>query len=112
MKLSKKLCLAASLAGVLFLAACGDDGSSGKPAPEKDGTASVPTYDDLAHCTKSHYGEIVFVEEESAYFECTSEDWVEVDSAIVDSILTTSSSSTAGDSTKSSSSINSRSRRL
>ena len=100
MKLSKKLGLAASLAGVLFLAACGDDGSSGKPASEKDGTASVPTYDDLAHCTKSHYGEIVFVEEESAYFECTSEDWAEVDESKLDSLLAAASSSSEADEDK------------
>jgi len=100
MKLSKKLGLAASLAGALFLAACGDDGSSGKPAPEKDGTASVPTYDDLAHCTKSHYGEIVFVEEESAYFECTSEDWAEVDESKLDSLLAAASSSSEADEDK------------
>ncbi len=100
MKLSKKLGLAASLAGALFLAACGDDGSSGKPASEKDGTASVPTYDDLAHCTKSHYGEIVFVEEESAYFECTSEDWAEVDESKLDSLLAAASSSSEADEDK------------
>ena len=86
--------------------ACGDDSSSSSEEPSKSsGLATVETFEDLVHCTKSHYGEIVFVEEEDAYFECTSEDWVEVDSATVDSILTTSSSSTAGDSTKSSSSI-------
>ena len=100
MKLSKKLGLAASLAGALILAACGDDGSSGKPAPEKDGTASVPTYDDLAHCTKSHYGEIVFVEDESAYFECTSEDWAEVDESKLDSLLAAASSSSEADKDK------------
>lgn len=98
--MSKKLGLAASLAGALFLAACGDDGSSGKPASEKDGTASVPTYDDLAHCTKSHYGEIVFVEEESAYFECTSEDWAEVDESKLDSLLAAASSSSEADEDK------------
>ena len=85
---------------VVFLAACGDDGSSGKPAPEKDGTASVPTYDDLAHCTKSHYGEIVFVEEESAYFECSSEDWAEVDESKLDSLLAAASSSSVADEDK------------
>ena len=85
---------------VVFLAACGDDGSSGKPAPEKDGTASVPTYDDLAHCTKSHYGEIVFVEEEAAYFECTSEDWAEVDESKLDSLLAAASSSSEADEDK------------
>ena len=85
---------------VVFLAACGDDGSSGKPASEKDGTASVPTYDDLAHCTKSHYGEIVFVEEEAAYFECTSEDWAEVDESKLDSLLAAASSSSEADEDK------------
>ena len=85
---------------VVFLAACGDDGSSGKPASEKDGTASVPTYDDLAHCTKSHYGEIVFVEDESAYFECTSEDWAEVDESKLDSLLAAASSSSEADEDK------------
>ncbi|WP_290742408.1 FISUMP domain-containing protein [Fibrobacter sp. UBA4309] len=106
MKLSKKLCLAASLAGALILAACGDDSSSSSEEPSKSsGLATVETFEDLVHCTKSHYGEIVFVEEEDAYFECTSEDWAEVDSATVDSLLATSSSSADADTVKSSSSV-------
>ena len=87
------------------LTACGDDDSSSSAEGDASGVASVATFDDLAHCTKSHYGEIVFVEDEDAYFECTSKDWVEVDSATVDSILATSSSSEgASESAKSSSS--------
>ena len=85
--------------------ACGDDSSSSSEEPQQNKIAEVETFEDLAHCTKSHYGEIVFVIEEDAYFECTSEDWVEADSATVDSLLTASSSSTADDSTKSSSSV-------
>ncbi len=86
--------------------ACGDDSGSSSEEPSKSsGLATVETFEDLVHCTKSHYGEIVFVEEESAYFECTSEDWVEVDSAKVDSLLATSSSSGDEDKPKSSSSV-------
>gem|GEM_PF-2925842 len=99
MKKKSYICIAAAMAALTF-SACGDDGSSGKPASEKDGTASVPTYDDLAHCTKSHYGEIVFVEEESAYFECTSEDWAEVDESKLDSLLAAASSSSEADKDK------------
>jgi Fibrobacter succinogenes major domain (Fib_succ_major). len=93
---------------MFVLAACGDDDSSSSvdEGGASGGIASVATYDDLAHCTKSHYGEVVYVEDEDTYFECTSDDWTEVDSAAVDSILaTTSSSSAAEDSVKSSSSI-------
>ncbi|WP_414655173.1 hypothetical protein, partial [Fibrobacter sp. UBA4309] len=102
------------MAGVLFaslaafaLTACGDDdSSSAEETKTSSGPATVESFDDLAHCTKSHYGEIVFVEEEDAYFECTSEDWVEVDSAKVDSILTASSSSEGtSEAAKSSSSV-------
>ena len=83
----------AVFAGASLLVACGDDDSSSfEEENNSSGQASVETYEDLVHCTKSHYGEIVFVEEENAYFECTSEDWIEVDSATVDSILATSSS--------------------
>ena len=85
---------------VAFLAACGDDSSSGKSEEDSSGIATVATYEDLIHCTKSHYGEIAYVEEENTYFECTSDDWTEVDSAKVDSILTASSSSVAADSSK------------
>ena len=93
---------------MFVLAACGDDDSSSSvdEGGASGGIASVASYDDLAHCTKSHYGEVVYVEDEDTYFECTSDDWTEVDSAAVDSILaTTSSSSAAEDSVKSSSSI-------
>ena len=97
----------AVFAGASLLVACGDDDSSSfEEENNSSGQASVETYEDLVHCTKSHYGEIVFVEEENAYFECTSEDWIEVDSATVDSILATSSSSeTDEDKPKSSSSV-------
>ena len=97
----------AVFAGASLLVACGDDDSSSfEEENNSSGQASVETYEDLVHCTKSHYGEIVFVEEENAYFECTSEDWIEVDSATIDSILATSSSSeTDEDKPKSSSSV-------
>ena len=85
----------------LLLAACGgDSGSSSKPEENSSGITTVATYEDLAHCTKSHYGEIAYVEEENTYFECTSDDWTEVDSAKVDDILAASSSSVAADSSK------------
>ena len=104
--MKKYLSLAFLVAGVSLLAACGDDdSSSAEENKTSSGPASVESLDDLVHCTKSHYGEIVFVEEEGAYFECTSEDWVEVDSAKVDSILATSSSSADTDTVKSSSSV-------
>lgn len=97
----------AVFAGASLLVACGDDDSSSfEEENNSSGQASVETYEDLVHCTKSHYGEIVFVEEENAYFECTSEDWIEVDSATVDSILATSSSSEGtSEAAKSSSSV-------
>ena len=105
--MKKYLSLAFLVAGVSLLAACGDDdSSSAEETKTSSGPASVETFDDLAHCTKSHYGEIVFVEEEGTYFECTSEDWVEVDSAKVDSLLAASSSSEGtSEEAKSSSSV-------
>ena len=106
--MKKYLGLAFLMAGVSLLAACGDDDSSSSAdeGGASGGIASVATYEDLAHCTKSHYGEVAYVEEEDAYFECTSEDWVEVDSAKVDSILATSSSSeSSSDTAESSSSV-------
>ena len=105
--MKKYLSLAFLVAGVSLLAACGDDdSSSAEESKTSSGTVSVETFDDLAHCTKSHYGEIVFVEEEGTYFECTSEDWVEVDSAKVDSLLAASSSSEGtSEEAKSSSSV-------
>ena len=110
MKITQKLGLAASLAGALMLAACGGDSNSGDSngSEEQGGVASVATFDDLAHCTKSHYGEIVFVEEESTYFECTSEDWAEMDESKLDSLLAAASSSSEADEDKpkSSSSVN------
>ena len=97
--------LLAALAAFALIACGDDDSSSAEETNTSAGTASVESLDDLVHCTKSHYGEIVFVEDEDAYFECTSKDWVEVDSATVDSILATSSSSEgASESAKSSSS--------
>ena len=107
----KKICFESiSLAAFLTafaLTACGDDNSSSSAdeGGASGGTASVESFEDLVHCTKSHYGEVVYVKDENTYFECTSEDWVEVDSATVDSILATSSSSADVDTVKSSSSV-------
>ena len=107
----KKICFESiSLAALLTafaLTACGDDksSSSADEGGASGGTASVESFEDLVHCTKSHYGEVVYVKDENTYFECTSEDWIEVDSATVDSILATSSSSANVDTVKSSSSV-------
>ena len=103
----KKLGVMAGVLLATLFVACGDDDSSSvEENKTSSGPASVESLEDLVHCTKSHYGEIVFVEEEDAYFECTSADWVEVDSAKVDSILTASSSSEgASEEAKSSSSV-------
>ncbi|WP_290742213.1 hypothetical protein, partial [Fibrobacter sp. UBA4309] len=103
--LIESLSLAAVLATFALTACSDDDSSSAEETQTPAGTDSVESFDDLAHCTKSHYGEIVFVEEENTYFECTSEDWVEVDSTKVDSLLTASSSSGDEDKPKSSSSV-------
>ena len=72
--MKKYLGFAFLVAGVSLLAACGDDDSSSSAdeGGASGGIASVATYEDLAHCTKSHYGEVAYVEEEDAYFECTS----------------------------------------
>lgn len=103
--LIESLSLAAVLATFALTACSDDDSSSAEETQTPAGTDSVESFDDLVHCTKSHYGEIIFVEEEGVYFECTSEDWVEVDSTKVDSLLTASSSSGDEDKPKSSSSV-------
>ena len=88
------------VAGVLLaalttfaLTACGDDDSSSSTGGNTSGVASVEKYDDLPHCTKNRYGEVVYVEDEGTYFECGGGDWTEVDSAKVDSIQAECSSS-------------------
>ena len=89
-----------------LLVGCSDDDSSSSAEGNVSGIASVATFDDLAHCTKSRYGEVVYVENEETYFECNGGDWTEVDSAKVDSIIAECSSSVeSSSSAKSSSSV-------
>ncbi|MBR5693359.1 MAG: hypothetical protein IKX42_06665 [Fibrobacter sp.] len=96
----------AVFAGAALLGSCGDDDSSSSAEGNASGIASVATFDDLAHCTKSRYGEVVYVENEETYFECNGGDWTEVDSAKVDSIIAECSSSVeSSSSAKSSSSV-------
>lgn len=83
----------------ISLSACGDD--SGTTSEKKDNVNQVESIDDLVHCTKSHYGEVVFVEDESTYYECTSDDWKALDD---EEAINRLSSSVSG-SAKSSSSV-------
>jgi len=68
----------AALSLAFIVAACGDDSSSGAQSESSKGSS----LDDLDKCTKSLYGEVVYVEDEKAYFECSKEekDWVKIDS--------------------------------
>lgn len=49
--------------------------------------------DDLAHCTKSHFGEIVRVLQNDSIYECTSDGWIVADSTTIENILAESSNS-------------------
>lgn len=60
------------------LVGCGDDSGNNKNK-EDNGISTVETLEDLVHCTQSHYGELVYVEEKEATYECTSNDWVVAD---------------------------------
>lgn len=65
--------------GVSFVG-CGDDSDNKNGSSGNDGVSSVETMEDLVHCTKSHYGDVVYVEEKDSTYECTSEDWIAIDS--------------------------------
>lgn len=63
------------------LAACGGDSGSSSNNSDAD---SFATLEDLPHCTKSHFGEIVLVEETDSLYECTSKGWVAADTSSID----------------------------
>lgn len=84
-------------ASLLTLAACGGDGSSSSDEKNDSSIAEVESFDDLVHCTKSHFGEVRRVLEIDSIYQCTADGWVAIDS----SEISNSSSSLA----KSSSSI-------
>ena len=70
---------AAALSLAFVMTACGDDSSSGSQGESSEGVTSL---DELDKCSKSLYGEVVYVEDENAYFECSKDDkdWVKIDS--------------------------------
>lgn len=98
-KMMGRLVSAAALSLAFVMTACGDDSSSGSQGGSSEGVASL---DELDKCSKSLYGEVVYVEDENAYFECSKddEDWVKIDSAKYEA----ESSSSKKDSNESSSS--------
>lgn len=55
----------------------------------------MESMEDLAHCTKSHFGEVVYVTEKDSIYECTSEGWVAADSTKLEEILASSDSKDA-----------------
>lgn len=79
-------------ASVLFFASCGGDSSSSSQEKNTGNANEAQSLEDLPHCTKSHFGEIVFVTDSSAYFQCTSEGWSKADSSVVEEMLLSSSS--------------------
>lgn len=73
----------------LFFIACGSDSDkSSEPAT----VTKVESFDDLVHCTKSHYGEVVQVTDLDSIYECTDSGWVALDSSKVEEIIKSSSS--------------------
>lgn len=95
--LIEKFCISAVFTSLLTLAACGGDGSSSSDEKNDSSIAEVESFDDLVHCTKSHFGEVRRVLEIDSIYQCTADGWVAIDS----SEISNSSSSLA----KSSSSI-------
>lgn len=83
------------------LAACGGDSGSSSNNSDTDSVASL---EELPHCTKSHYGEIVHVEETDSLYECTSKGWVTADTSSIDTSSTNSSDKSSSSSKQSSSS--------
>lgn len=80
------------LALFTILAGCGDS-SSEEPSEMDFKIPEVDSFEDLVHCTKSHYGELVKVLDLDSIYECTSEDWVVADSSSIEDALSKSSSS-------------------
>lgn len=56
--LIEKFCISAVFTSLLTLAACGGDGSSSSDEKNDSSIAEVESFDDLVHCTKSHFGEV------------------------------------------------------
>ncbi len=96
---------ATTLSFGLSLVACGGNSSSGSDDKGSNKIESVADKEELAHCTKSHYGELVHVEETDSVYECTSEGWQVVEDERLEDLLTRSSSSRKDSDAKSSSSI-------
>lgn len=89
----------------LSLIACGDDSSSNKGKENSSsGLEEVESKEELPHCTKSHYGEVVYVTELDSAFECTSEGWKAADSSAIEEAIEKNESSASKDDAKSSSS--------
>lgn len=87
-----RLLLIAFSASLALFVACGKDKSSSSVSSNDD-LSEVQTKEDLAHCTKSHYGELVRVLEKDSVYECTSEGWVVADDSTIDDYLSAKSSS-------------------
>ncbi len=103
--LAQTALVALSLPFGLSLEACGGGSSSiGNDNKDSNGIAEYETFEDLYHCSRSHYGELAHVADSDSIYECTSEDWVPVDDERLDELLAKSSSSRKDDA-KSSSSI-------
>lgn len=76
----------------LAFAGCGDSSSSSDDAASS-GIIEAESFDDLVHCTRSHYGEIAHVVETDSVYECTEDGWMAADSSVVEEALSAKSSS-------------------
>lgn len=108
---------AVAIGSMIFLSACGDDGSSSKGTEPTDDSASsstvgdimAGTFDDLPVCTAKREGVMAYVKDEKTAYVCEDGDWV-IDSDVIPSSDPESSNGSAQSSsgngkTKSSSSV-------
>ncbi len=78
-------------AALASLVACGDDGSSKKNSGSSSNVKDYEEFEDLPHCTKSHYGELAHVQASDSIYECTSKGWVAADPSKLEELNSSSS---------------------
>lgn len=78
-------------AALALLVACGDDGSSKNNSGSSSKVQDYEEFEDLAHCTKSHYGELAHVLASDSIYECTSKGWVAADPSKLEELNSSSS---------------------
>ena len=77
------LSLSGTIAVLAMFVACGGDSSNGG-SENTSKIDEVERYEDLVHCTKSHYGELARVLENDSIYECTSDGWIPADSSALE----------------------------